>query len=381
MKYLPLIWSGMWRKRGRAILILLQIAIAFMLFGLLQGMQSGMAAVVEGIDADVFVVSRATGDGPLPLAHMGRIQALDDVLWIQRQSFLVGTYQKPNQMVWAIAIDVPVWVKQGKADLRVPADGVAAMAQMRDGVLVGRKLADKYGWKVGDRIPIQGGHVQKNASRDWNLQVVGIYDDPAAFGYSNVMVMNWDYLNQARAEEQDTVGRYIIRVRDVTQGLATAQRIDGLFANSSDETRTESLAESAQNTIQSAGDLNFIVRAVVGAVMFALLFSVAAMMMQSTRERTPELAVLRTLGFSDARVFWILVLEAVILCVVAAAVGLLLAARILPLAEAQLGVGIRMPGSVASLGFAITLVLAVAASAPPAWRCLRLGVADALSGR
>jgi putative ABC transport system permease protein len=153
-----------------------------------------------------------------------------------------------------------------------------------------------------------------------------------------------------------------------------------MFANSPDETRTESLTESAQNSLQSAGDLNFIVRAIIGAVMFALLFSVAAMMMQSVRERTAELGVLRTLGFSDRTVFWILMGEGIAVCVFAAAVGVLAAERALPWASKSLG-AVSMPGSVVLGGLAIALALALLSAAPPAWQVMRLQVSEALSRR
>lgn len=380
MKYLPLIWSGMWRKRGRAILILLQVAIAFTLFGLLQGMRSGLDAAIEEIDADVFSVFRATGDGPLPLAHFGRIQSLEGVVNVQRQSFLNGTYQNPNQNVSAIATDVPILMRDKVGASVTPATAVAAMEQTRDGALVGQKLVDKYGWKVGDRVPLQTREPQQNGSRDWSFQVLGIVSDPETWGMETVMVINWEYFNQARVERRDTVARYIVRMRDPKQALTVAQQIDALFTNSPDETRTESLSASAQNSLQAVGDLNFIVRAIVGAVMFALLFSIATMMMQSTRERTPELAVLRTLGFSDQRVFWILVLEAIALCIIGAALGLAVAARLIPLAEKFVG-SLSMPWPVAAIGLAMALFVAVISAALPAWRSLRLQVAEALSGR
>lgn len=380
MKYLPLIWSGMWRQRGRAILIVLQIAVAFALFGLLQGWRSGVDAAIKEIDANVFMVYRATGDGPLPLAHFARLQSLKEVVNVQRQSFLGGTYRSPDQNVTAIATDVATLIGDKVGISVAPSDAVAAMERTRDGVLIGRKLAETYGWKVGDRIPLQTQMAQQNGSKDWNFKAVGIVTDPETWGAETVLWINWDYFNEARVQQKNTVNRYIVRMRDPQTALVVVQQIDRMFANSPDETRTESLSESAQNSLQSAGDLSFIVRAVIGAVMFALLFSVAAMMMQSIRERTAELAVLRTLGFSDRKVFWILMAEGVVLCVFAAAVGMLAAERLLPLASRQLG-AVSMPWSVALIGLGIALLLAVCSAAPPAWRCLRLQVAEALSGR
>lgn len=380
MKYFPLIWAGIWRKRGRAVLILLQIAVAFALFGLLQGWRSGMDAAIKEMDANVFSVYRATGDGPLPLAHLGRLASMEDMENVQRQSFLSGIYRNPSQNVTAIATDIPIVMKDKVGISVAPQDAVAVMERTRDGVLVGRKLAEQYGWKVGDRIPLKTQMAQQNGSKDWSFQVVGIVTDPQTWGMEGVLLIHWDYLNEARMQQKNTVGRFIVRIRDPHKALTVAQQIDQMFANSPDETRTESLAETAQNSLQSAGDLNFLVRAVIGAVMFALLFSIAAMVMQSIRERTAELAVLRTLGFSDRKVFWILIAEGISLCVFAAAIGMLAAERLLPLASRQIG-SVSMPWSVASVGLGIALLLALLSAVPPAWRCLRLQVAEALSGR
>jgi len=159
-----------------------------------------------------------------------------------------------------------------------------------------------------------------------------------------------------------------------------AQAVDDLFANSLDETRTEPLREMAQSQFQSLGDINFVVRSVVGAVFFALLLSVGAMMMQSLRERSPELAVLKALGFSDTRIFWVILWESLVLCMFAALLGLGCAAAIFPLAKAYLG-GISMPYAVAAIGAALAVVLALISAAMPAWRGMRLQVAEALGGR
>jgi putative ABC transport system permease protein len=159
-----------------------------------------------------------------------------------------------------------------------------------------------------------------------------------------------------------------------------AQAIDDRFANSVDETRTEPLREYAQSSFQSLGDLNFVVRSVVGAVFFALLFSVGAMMLQSLNERTPELAVMKTLGFSDRRIFWIILMEALVLCVAAALLGLGSAALIFPLAHEYLRAGF-LPLIVFEAGIGFAVLLAVISAALPAWRGMRLQVAEALAGR
>jgi putative ABC transport system permease protein len=200
----------------------------------------------QEIDANVFATYRATGDGPLPLAFFARLQSVPEILNVQRQSFLGGTYRKPDQNVTAIATDIAILIKDKRTPLWRRRTCVMAMERTRDGVLVGRKLAEEYGWKTGDRIALQSRLLQQSGSRDWGFQVMGIVSDPQTFGMEGVLLINWDYLNEARADMKNTVNRYIVRMRDPHTAPVIAQQIDRMFANSSDETRTESLSELAE---------------------------------------------------------------------------------------------------------------------------------------
>ena len=168
MKYLPLIWSGIWRKRGRAILITLQILIAFLLFGLLQGMKSGIDRVIAETRADILIVHGRQGMGEsLPLAHLTAIRSIPGVKAVYVQNYIGGSYQKPTQRILADAIDPdPQWAQYpglvvSKADL-------AAMAHDRTGALINVTLAHKYSLKVGDRIPLKSSTPQKDGTSDWN---------------------------------------------------------------------------------------------------------------------------------------------------------------------------------------------------------------------
>ena len=384
MKYLFLIWYGIWRKRGRTLLILFQILVAFMLFGVLQGVKSGVDAAIKSIGADVYVVTRDTGGAPLPLAQFSRIQSVPGVKNVTRESFLIGTYQAPNQRVAAIATDVAVWAgdkHEESADFSISNGGLEAMASTRNAALLGKNLAEKYGWKVGDRIPLQSPMAKQDGSSDWQFEVVGIFDDPLPIGFSDVMVIDYDYFNEARAAMKDTVARYIVTMTEAQQGLAVSQQIDQLFVNSPDETRTEALSDQAQAQFQQIGDLNFVVRAIVGAVMVALLFSTATMMMQSIRERTSELAVLKTIGFSDRKIFGLIQAEVAALCLFAAGLGLLAASQAVPALHRLIDVELQIPSFVLLTGLGIAVCLSLVSAAFPAWRGMRLQVADALAGR
>lgn len=380
MKYLPLIWSGIWRKPGRAVLIWLQVLIAFLLFGLLQGFKSGIDQVIAQTRADILIVhSRQSFGQPLPMAHLVRIQAVPGVKVVFVQNFLVGSYQKPTEQILADAIDPDLkWLRY--PGLEVGRSDLDALIHTRTGALVSTTLMRKYSWKVGNRIPLQSAIIQENGSPDWSFDIVGTFRESEHLGLDEAIIISNDYLNEARAEKKNTVQHFIVLTNDPKQLAEVAQAVDDLFANSQDETRTEPLREMAQSQFQSLGDINFVVRSVVGAVFFALLSSVGAMMMQSLRERSPELAVLKALGFSDSKIFWVILLEALVSCVFAALLGLGCAAAIFPLAKAYLG-GISMPYAVAAIGAGLAVLLALISAAMPAWRGMRLPVAEALGGR
>jgi putative ABC transport system permease protein len=214
----------------------------------------------------------------------------------------LATYQNPNQKVGMVAIRPDEnWLSA--FTFTIASDAVAAFRKTRTGAIIKVQLAKKYGWKVGDHIPLMSTTAQMNGSTDWAFDVVGTYTDSDIGASGDALLINYAYFDEARLAGKGTVKHFNVAVIDPKLAVTVADAIDRRFANSSNETRTESLRELAQSQLQSIGDLNFLIRAIVSAVLVALLFATATMMMQSTRERTPELAVLKTLGFTDRAVF------------------------------------------------------------------------------
>jgi len=234
---------------------------------------------------------------------------------------------------------------------------------------------------VGDQIPLTVPTPRKNGSRSWTFEDLGTFVPPDNGGLDIFIVVRYDYFDAARQSGTGTVGRYFIDVTDAAQGEQIAHHIDALFANSPSPTRTESIRALNQSNLRSLGDLNFVVHSVVGAALFALLIATAALTMQSVRERTKELAVLKTMGFSDRRVFVLLLLESITLCLGAALVGLVVASRMMLWAQRYVNLRLTMPYSVLAVGLVLAFALALASASPPAWRVLRLQVAEALAGR
>jgi putative ABC transport system permease protein len=384
MRFLPLVWSGIWRKPGRAVLALVQILLAFALFGLLQGWQTGVTSAIAHIDADILSVHPREGFGDLPRAYFDRIQQLPGVRVANLANYFDVTYQNPKQHFLVISTLPRNWARM-TSDVVVPPEAVAAMERARTGAIVGDALMRKYGWKIGQHLPVQSSIPQRNGSTGWGFDIVGVLrmKDPVARNHSTFIVINNDYYDEARAHDRGMVEQYMVRVRDAKQANAVAAAIDRMFTNSSYETRTEPLREMAQQGMRSIGDLNLVIRAIIGAVLFSLLFSIGALLMQSVRERTGELAVLKAVGYSDRAVMVLLVTEATLLCLVSAALGLAASWGLFWLAE-RLNFWrqyIQLTAPVVALGAALALLLALVSSLLPAWRGLRLPVARAMAGR
>ena len=381
MRFLPLIWSGLWRKPGRTILIFLQVAVAFALFGVLQGLKTGVEELIAGARADLLIVhSRASYimEG-LPLGLIDQIRSVPGVKVVIPVELTGAIYQKPTQRLGVVAVRPDEnWQDAFTFHLSPQAD--AAFRKTRTAALMMGPMATKYGWKVGDRIPLKSNTLQQNGSGDWSFDIVGMFTDSDLGGGREKILIDYTYFDEARATGKGTVNHFNVAVTDPHLAAAVSDRIDALFANSSHETRSESLRELAQQQLQAIGDLNFLIRAVVSAVLVALLFATATMMMQSIRERTPELAVLKTVGFSNQTVFMLVLAEALIVCVAGAALGLALANVAFPFA-ARFVPGLSMPGIVVLIGLGAAVLVALISAALPAARAARLQVVAALTGR
>jgi putative ABC transport system permease protein len=380
MKYLPLVWAGIWRKRSRALLMLLQIASAFLLFGLLQGLNSGIKQAIARAHSDRLYVGSSVSLGvPLPISLLPQIKRVPGVSQVTPLVQFPAIYQKPGQAIPMNAVDPEAFFAMFP-DYVLPSAQVAALKNNRTGVILGATPAKRYGLKVGDRLTLQSQQPRRDGSNAWLLDIVGIFDVPSQPTGAAAAIVNFDYLNESRLADRDTALLYIALADSPAHAPAVAAAIDKVFANSSNETRTQSEGDLFAATLQRIADIDFIVGGIIGAVFFALLLATGALMMQSIRERVPELAVLKTLGFPDRLVMVLILVEAVIFCVFSAAIGLGLAALILPRARGLIGIT-SMPGVVIIAGLGFAIALALIGGSVPAWRGLKLQVVDALAAR
>jgi putative ABC transport system permease protein len=372
----------MWRRRGRAVLLLLQIVSAFTLFGVLQGVSSGTKqAIAETHSNRLYIASKVNVSDPLPIALLARIRAIPGIRDVTPRAVVIGTYRTPEQGMPVLAVDAEPFFRIFD-ELSVSRDAVAKLAGTRTGAIIGSELAQRFGWKVGDRFVLQSSVIKRDGSQDWAFDVVGVFDSRPTFGTPppTAVIANFDYVNTARVSDADRTNMFMATARNAADAGAVSLAIDAAFANSSNETRTQSEGDLVSTNIQQTVDLDFIVRAVVAAVFFALLLATGALMMQSLRERTSELAVLKTVGFSERRILALLLAESITFCVVSAAIGLGIAAALLPRAKSLVGIA-SMPTAVVTAGLVCALLLGLIAGAAPALRASRLQVVDALAGR
>jgi putative ABC transport system permease protein len=383
VKFLPLVWAGLWRKRVRTVLAMISVAIAFWLYGTLDGVNAAFGDALASMTdaARLRTQSRVTLRAGLPLAHRARIENVTGVRDVGVVTFVGGLYRDSVDFIEVTAIDIGRVDTLGRFD--VDAAHVEAMRGTRTGAIIGPELVRRYGWKIGDRVSVRSVWAKKDGSNDWTFDIVGVYAIPeGAFPADGNFWINYDYFDEERAFAKGTVTFYTLRVQDADRAAAVAADIDALFANSADETLTQSELDFFSAQVERVGNIGFIVNSIIAAVLFALLFVTGNTMMQSIRERVPELAVLKTYGFSNLAVSLLVFAESALLCVTAAVVGLAVAAVLFPTMFDAMGVApIPMEESTLVSGVGVAIALAAVSSWLPTWRAQRLNVVDALAGR
>ena len=382
LKFLPLVWAGIWRRPGRTALTMVSIASAFVLFGVLQGFTAGLGNLVSAAHADVlFTVGRANLLERLPIADLATIQRIPGVTVVAREVAFGGVFRPPADFVPADAIDVDE-LRQLDAHLTVTPAQWAAMKATRSGALVPADLAATHGWKVGQRIPLKPQfYANRDGSGAWQVDIVGIFPaNPDDSLFRNFVLLNYDYIDQSRTEGTGYVNGYYVRVASPAVAGKVASAIDGGFANSEHRTKTYSVRQLAQAEVAGIGDVGLAVRLISGAVFFALLFSVGAVMIQSGRERTVELGVLKALGYGDRSLIVLTLAEAGILCLVSATIGLAISTFVYPIAVQTIHFNVKA-GPAIAVGLVYAAALALITGSVPAWRAGRLAVVDALAGR
>ena len=384
MKYLPLLWANLWRKKTRTIFTLLSVTVAFLLFGALwtidqafENPQTGLTGADKLITTSKFSITIS-----LPFSGVQKIAAVPGVAVVTWLTWFGAYYQESKNFVFALPIDTATYFDLHNDEFVVSDAHMAAFRGNRSGALVNSALMKKFGWHVGQKLPLHSTiWTQKSdGSLDWTFDIVGTFDAKdatQAAQVSSTVLFHYELFDEGRSFGKGEVGWFEERIVDPSQSAQIAQKIDALFANSPNETRTQPAKDFAMSFVKQFGDIGFVLRAILGAVFFTLLFLTGNTMMQSVRERTPELAVLKTLGFSDAKVLGLVIGESLLLCVLAAVVGLLASYGLIPVVRTVLQ-GITASSEVLPLGIGLAVLLALLVGTPPALRAMRLNVVDAL---
>ena len=381
MKYLPIVWAGLWRKPARTILTLLSIVVAFILFGILSGIDAGFSHSLEASRLDRLFTDSRFG-APMQIAYAEQIARVPGVAVVAPRRGLFGYFQEQKNGMQVICVDERFFSL--RPEITITKEQLAAMRKLRTGAVIDVYLRNKFGWKVGDKIPLQTQTTRVDGSRVWTFDIVGIVDDANYPGQAGWFLGNYEYVDEASAAGKGSIDRFLVRIKDPNRAVQIGHQIDRLFANSPAPTRTTSEKSQAQSGLQFIGDVQFFTHAIVGAVFFMLLFVTGNTMAQAMRERVPEIAVLKSIGFSDNTILWLVIAEAVCLCLAAATAGLLLAKVAIPLTQSAIQDFfplLQISWLDALRGFGLALVVAVISSLYPAWRVRQLSIVDALSRR
>lgn len=386
MKYAYFIWKNLARKKTRTILTILSIMVAFLLFGLLRTLGSAFDQGTELAGEDrLATIHKVSLIQPLPFNYVAKVQGVDGVAQVAHASWFGGYYQDPKNQFAQFAIEAETYFSIYSDLMTLPDEQMQAWKKNRIGAVVGRALANRFGWKIGDRVPIISTiFTQKDGSRTWEFEIEGIYEvkDPRAD--SSAFLFHYDYYDEAKGLDNGTVGWLIIKVDNPQESARIAAEVDALFANSFAETRTSSEKDFAASFAKQFGDIGLITSYILGAVFFTLLLVAGNTMAQAVRERIPELAILKTLGFSDVAVLNMVLAESLLISFIGGALGLC-AAWIVTNAMAD-QVAAFMPGfvltlEVVTLGGILIILLGLLTGIFPALQGMRLSIVNALGRR
>jgi putative ABC transport system permease protein len=386
MKYLALVWAGLWRKPARTVLTSLSVATAFLLYGALNGTMVSFDRWISQATGDVAILwtaSRVNMNTGLPIGMLPIIEHVDGVTAVDIQQEFNSYWQDPKNGVGVVVIDPNRRTSRPNPFYVVSEASLEALRRQRTGLIAGTGHMKKYGWKIGDRVPLTASVPRKDGSNVWMFDIVGTYDSARPGATADQVWMRYDYFDEARAFGNGTIRGITSAVADPARATQVAAEIDRLFANSPNETLTRSFGDLIRAELDQITNIKLIIDIVLSAVLFTLLFVTGNTMLESTVERIPELAVLKTIGFSDAAVAGLLLAESALLCLLSAVVGLVLAAYVLfPLIGIAFQIGtLPMAPSVIVIGVVFAVALACLSALPPVWRAQRLNVVDALAGR
>ncbi len=385
MKYFSLVWAQLFRSRTRTLLTLFSVIAAFLLFGMLDSVRVAFnsGGSVEGANRLV-TASRLSITQSLPIRLETQIRQVDGVRDVAYGMWFGGIYQDPKNFFPNFSVS-PNYFDVYR-ELQIDPAQLEDWKQTRTGAIVGETLANQFGWKIGDTIPLQATIFPRGGSNDWPLELKGIFrskDRAQASNEERQLMMNWKYFDESNDYIKNQVSWYTITLDNPDHASRMAQAIDAISANSDHETKTQTESAFQQAFVKQFADIGMIVTSIMGAVFFTLLLLTGNTMAQAVRERIPELATLKTLGFKDSTVLTLVMVESVLLIGLGGLIGMGLAALVLP-AIAPKSMGMlppHVPTPTWLVGIGLIVVIGVVVGLLPALRAKRLKIVDALAGR
>lgn len=380
MKFLPLLWKNLWRKKTRTIFTLGSLFVAFMLFGILMAIRTAFTFGVDiaGLDRLV-LIHKVSLIMPLPISYQARLQSMPGVEAATHNTWFGGVYQDPSNFFAQIVVDPEPFMRI-YPEYRLPPEQMAAWLGDRQGAIVGVDLARRFGWKIGDRIPLQATIWQpKGGGLTWEFNIAGIYDGDQGVDKTQFF-FRYDYLDENRNGGEGLVGWYVVKIADASQSLEMASRFDEMFANSPAETKTTTEKGFVEGFANQVGDIGTMMIAISAAVLFNILLIAATTMAQAVRERTSEVAVLKTLGFSSGTILMLVLGESLIITVLGGGLGLLVAWIFVQGGDPTGGMLpiFILPSRDVAAGVALMVLMGVVAGALPALQAMQLKITDGL---
>jgi putative ABC transport system permease protein len=376
MKFLPLMIANLFRKKIRTTLTIGSFAVALFLFGLLVIVRGAFSQGVDVAGTDrLVVINKVSMIQPLPLSYRDRLLRMSGIKQVTYDNWFGGVYQDEKNFFPQFAVDVE-HQRAMYPEFKVPEEQWQAFAGDREGAIAGQSLADRFGWKVGDRIPIKG----TIYTGPWEFNLRGIYQGTRPQDDTTQFWFHWDFLEERRAFGKGDVGWYVIRVSDPDLSAQVAKTIDAEFANSPFETKTDTEKAFAASFVKQMGNIEFLILTVGGVVFFTLLLVTGNTMAIAVRERVGELAVLKALGFSNQFVLLLVMMESLAIAVIGGGLGLLLAKLFSLHGDPTHGIlpYFYLPLWAITAGVGVALLVGVAAGILPAVSAMRLRVVDAI---
>jgi putative ABC transport system permease protein len=381
-RWLPLVWANLKRRKLRFVFTLISIVLAFLMFGMLDALRTSLSQAINLAGADrLMCMSKVNITVSLPRGYFEKVKAVPGVRAVAGFNWFGGVYRDSKAQIQVLATD-PEQIVAVYPELKVKPEQFEAWKHDRQGVIVGPTLANLYGWKVGDRIPIRSDIWRKaDGSDTWQFNIVGIYDASGSGVDKATIYFHYDYFNESLQYGKDQVGWMVVRVADPAQSDALAARVDSMFANSPFETKTSTERVMVKQFLDQVGNIGLILVSVTTAVFFTMLLVTANTMAQSVSERTNEIGVLKTLGFSGPSILTLVLLESLFLTFLGGLLGLALAWLFVG------GVGdkikdyfpvFKLDSGTVIAGISLMLVFGLITGLWPALTAMRLKIVDAL---